>query len=316
MMMLRRRNSAPKPAETGETPNVPINWGRMIRYLKPYRRQLVVAFLALLVSSALSLVFPAVIQQVVDSVLVARDTHLLDQITIVLLIVFIIRSISSFFETYFVNWVGEKVVVDLRLELYSHLQQLSLGFFSKRRVGELTSRLSSDVTMVRSGLTNNVNTLLQQVLIVIGSILIMLVLNWRLTLFVLVMAPLIGGLGAFFGRMLRRSSTEVQDELAAALTVANEVLQSIREVKSFVREPFEQERFTAAVQRAFKVALDMLKARSRVGSLGGFIGFCGMVVILWFGGREAVAGRLTGGELIAFLIYGISIAGSLASLLN
>ncbi len=314
MFMRRRARVTENPS--GETPDVPINWARMVGYLKPYWRQIGVAFIALLISSALSLVFPAVIQQVVDSVLVAHDTQLLDQITLVLIVVFIVRSISSYFETYFVNYIGERVVLDLRLQLYNHLQELSLGFFSKRRVGELISRLSSDVTMIRNGMTSNVNTLLQQVLIVIGSIIIMLVLNWRLTLFVLVMAPLIGGLGAFFGRMLRRSSTQVQDELAAATTVASEVLQSIREVKSFGREPYERERFADSIQRAFKIAVDMLSARALVGSLTGFIGFGGIALVLWFGGREALAGRLTGGELIAFLIYGVSIAGSLASILT
>lgn len=315
MMMMRRRGGV-KASDSGETPNVPVNWGRMLGYLRPYWKQMVVAFIALIVSSALSLVFPAVIQRVVDSVLVTNDVHLLDGITVLLLVVFVVRSISSFFETYFVNWVGEKMVVDLRLELYAHLQDLSLGFFARRRVGELVSRLSSDVTMIRSGLTSNVNTLIQQLLIVVGSVVIMLVINWRLTLFVLVLAPLIGGLGAVFGRSLRRSSTQVQDELAGALTVASEVLQSIREVKTFGREPFEQERFSAAVMRSFAVAVKMLRARALLGPLVGFIGFGGMSIILWFGGREALAGRLTGGELIAFLIYGVSIAGSLASVLS
>lgn len=302
--------------DSDETPDIPLNWRRMVGYLRPYWRLMGVAFLALLVSSGLSLVFPAVIQRVVDSVLIAHDLALLDQITLLLLVVFVIRSLSSLVETYLVNYVGEKVVIDLRLELYSHLQVLSLGFYSKRRVGELVSRLSSDVTMIRSGLTSNVNTLLQQSLIVIGSIAVMLALNWRLTLFVLVLAPLIGGLGAVFGRIMRRSSTQVQDELAAALTVASEVLQSIREVKSFGREPYEEERFSAAVRRAFQIALSILRLRAILGSLVGFIGFAAIAVILWFGGREALAGRLTGGELIAFLIYGVSIAGSLASLLN
>ena len=315
-MFNRRRGYSLNTDESGETPDTPLNWRRMFGYLKPYWKHMLGAFLALLVSSALSLVFPAVIQQVVDSVLVNQNMELLDQITLILLGVFIIRSISTFFETYLVNLVGERVVLDLRLELYSHLQQLSLGFFAKRRVGELVSRLSSDVTMIRTALTNNVNTLVQQVLIVIGSVIIMLAINWRLTLFVLVLAPLIGGLGAFFGQKLRRYSTEVQDELASSLTVASEVLQSIREVKSFTREPFEQNRFASAVNRAFARSIDILRIRAGLGAVVSFIGFGGMVVILWFGGREALEGRLTGGELIAFLIYGVSVAGSLASLLS
>jgi subfamily B ATP-binding cassette protein MsbA len=303
-------------SKSGDTPDVPVNWRRFVGYLRPYWKQMVFAFIALLISSALSLVFPAVIQRVVDSVLIANNVELLDQITLVLLLVFVARSISSFFETYLVNWVGERIVVDFRLELYAHLQQLSLGFFSHRRVGELISRLSNDVTMIRSGLTNYVNTLLQQALIIIGSVIIMLALNWRLTLFILVIAPLIGGLGAVFGRVLRRGSTEVQDELAGALTVATEVMQSIREVKTFGREPYEMDRFSGAVMRAFAISIRMLRLRALLGPLVGFIGFGGIAVILWFGGREALAGRLTGGELIAFLIYGVSIAGSLASVLN
>ncbi len=315
MMRMRRRSSS-KPNPSGETPDIPMNWRRLLSFVTPYWKQMLVAFLALLASSALSLVFPAVIQRVVDLVLVAKDSHLLDQITIFLLIVFIVRSLTSLAETYFINYVGEKIVFDLRLKLYEHLQELSLSFFAKRRVGELISRLSSDVTMIRNVLTSNVNTLLQQVLIMIGSLVIMFVINWRLSLFVLVLAPLIGGLGAVFGIVLRRSSTQVQDELAGALTVASEVLQSIREVKSFVREPFELDRFSAAVTRSFKISLYMLRIRSVLGPLVGFIGFGGVAVILWFGGREALAGRLTGGELIAFLIYAGSIAGSLASILN
>ena len=277
---------------------------------------MLIAFGALAVSSALSLVFPAVIQRVVDSVLVNHDEQLLNQITILLLGVFVLRSLTSLVETYNINYVGERIVFDLRNQLYSHLQSLSLGFFSKRRVGELISRISNDVTQIRSAMTNTINSFIQESLIALGSLIIMFALNWRLSLFILVLAPVIGALGAGFGIILRRSSTQVQDELAGALTVANEVLQSIREVKSFVREPFEMERFYTSVKRAFDVAIYMLRIRAALGPLVSFIGFGGIAVILWFGGREALAGRLTGGELIAFLIYGVSVAGSLGTILG
>jgi subfamily B ATP-binding cassette protein MsbA len=299
-----------------EVPEGPVNYGRLLSYLGPYLGRMLLALLALLVGSALSLVFPAVIQQVVDSVLMAGDIRLLDQITLLLLGVFLIRSVTSLIEVYNLNYVGERIVVDLRLQLYRHLQELSLGFFLRRRVGELVSRLSSDVTIMRSALTNNVNTLLQQSLIMLGSVIIMLALNWRLTLFILVLAPIIVALGAGFGILMRRTSTQIQDELAAATTVVDEVFQNIREVKSFVRESYEIDRYGSAIDRAFRAALRLLRIRAAFGPLVAFLGFGGLAAVLWFGGREVLASRLTGGQLIAFLIYGLTVAGSLGSLVN
>jgi subfamily B ATP-binding cassette protein MsbA len=293
-----------------------MEWRRLLSYLKPYRRRLAVAVIALIASSALSLVFPAVIQQVVDSVLTAGDVQLLDGITVSLLIVFLIRSITSLIETYNLNYIGERIVMDLRIELYSKLQTLSLGFFAQRRVGELVSRISNDVTAVRTALTSNISTLLQQSLIMVGSIVVMFILNVRLTLFILALVPVIVALGAVFGYLLQRTSTRIQDELAGATTVVDEVLQNVREVKSFVREPYEIARYNSAIGRAFRASLRLLRIRSAFGPLVAFMGFGGLALILWFGGREVLENRLSGGELIAFLIYGLSVAGSLASLVG
>lgn len=314
MFMTRRRRRPLEPEP--EIPEGPVQWRRMIAYLSPYKARLAVAFLALLVSAALSLVFPAVIQNVVDSVFVRGDVRLLDQITLFLLGVFLIRSVSSLLETYNLNFIGERIVVDLRKQLYTHMQALSLRFFTERRVGELVSRLSSDVTVMRSALTSNVNTLLQQSLIMIGSVAIMVALNWRLSLFILAMVPVLIGLGFGFGMLLRRLSTAVQDEIAGATVVAEEALQNVREVKSFVREDFEVKRYTSAIDRAFQAALKLLRVRAGFGPLMAFFGFAALSLILWYGGREVLDGRLTGGELIAFLIYGLTVAGSLASLVG
>ncbi|NWG17071.1 MAG: ATP-binding cassette domain-containing protein [Chloroflexi bacterium] len=299
-----------------EIPDIPINWRRLLRYLSPYRARLALAVVALIGSAALSLVFPAVISSVVDSVLKEGNLQLLDQVTGLLLVVFFIRSVTSLLENYNLNYIGERLVVDLRQQLYRHLQTLSLGFFTTRRVGELVSRLSSDVTVMRTALTNNVNVLLQQTLIMIGSVAVMLALNWRLTLFILALTPVIVAMGAVFGLWLRRTSTQIQDELASATTVTEEVLQNIREVKSFARESYEISRYENAVSRAFSAAVRLLRIRSIFGPLVAFMGFGGLSLILWFGGREVLDGRLTGGELIAFLIYGLTVAGALGSLVS
>ncbi len=314
MFRNRRRSNAPK--DEAEVPDIPMNWWRLISYLKPYRARMLVAILALISSAALSLVFPGVISNVVDSVLQQGNAALLDQITLGLIVVFFVRSVTSLLENYNLNYIGEKLVTDLRRQLYHHLQTLSLGFFASRRVGELVSRLSSDVTVMRTVLTSNINVLLQQTLIMIGAVIVMLALNWRLTLFILALTPIIIALGAAFGMWLQRTSTRIQDELAGATVVTEEVLQNIREVKSFVREPYENQRYDTAINRALQAAISLLRIRSLFGPLIAFLGFGALALVLWFGGREVLEGRLSGGQLIGFLIYGLTVAGALGSLVG
>lgn len=293
-----------------------MQWRRMLRYLSPYKARLSLSVVALVFSSLLSLVFPAVIRTVVDSVLEEGDLTQLNQITVALLIVFLLRSIFSLLQTYNMNYVGERILVDLRKELYGHLQSLSLKFYAERRVGELVSRMSSDVTVMRTVLTNNVGTLLQQTLTMVGSVVIMVVINWRLTGFILLLIPIVVIMGFVFGFYLRRTSTKVQDEIAGATVVAEEVLQNIREVKSFTREDYEIRRYDSAIDRAFQAAIKLLRIRTVFGPSVGFLAFGGLSLILWFGGREVIEGRLSGGELMAFLIYGMTVAGSFAGLIG
>jgi ATP-binding cassette, subfamily B, bacterial MsbA len=318
-MMRRRRGRAAQqdtPEQENDIPPGPVQWRRMIGYMRRYWRRLVLALVATLVSAGLSLVFPIIVQQVVDSVLEQRNLILLDQVTVVLLVVFFIRSLSSLLETYNLNYVGERIVMDVRLDLYNHLQKLSLGFFVNRRVGELVSRFSSDVTVMRSVLTNNINTLLQQTFILFGAVILMFVLNVRLTLFIMALIPFIVLVSFVFGFYLRRISTQLQDDIAGSTVVAEEVFQGIREVKSFAREPYEVNRYREAIDKAFRAALRLLRVRSVFGPLIAFMGFGSLAVILWYGGREVLADRLSGGELIAFLIYGLTVAGSFASLVG
>ncbi len=312
----RRRMMMKKNGDEPEIPAGPVQWRRMVGYLGRYKSRLALALLATTISAALSLVFPIIVRDVVDSVFEEQNLELLNQVTVFLLIVFLLRSISSLIETYNLNYVGERIMVDLRLDLYNHLQAQSLNFFINRRVGELVSRIASDVTVMRSVLTDNVNVLLQQTFVMFGAIGLMLILNARLTLFILALIPLIVTFGFVFGFYLQRISTQVQDEIAASTVVAEEVFQNIREVKSFVREPYEIERYGNAVQRAFKAAIRLLRIRAVFGPMMGFFAFGGLSLILWFGGREVLDGRLSGGELIAFLIYGLTVAGSFASLVG
>jgi subfamily B ATP-binding cassette protein MsbA len=319
MMMRRRGRSAPS-----QTPNeqlddlrdVPMQWRRMLAYLAPYKWRLAVAGVALLFSAGLSLVFPSVIGRVVDSVLTEGNFELLNQITLALLGVFLLRSFTTLIESFNLNYVGESMVADLRKQVFAHLNTLSMGFFTNRRVGELVSRISSDVTTMRTVLTNNLNTVLQQSLIMIGSLALMIVLNWRLTLFIVVLIPIIAVAGFGFGRYVRRLSTQVQDDIAGSTVVTEEAFQNIREVKSFVREDYEVGRYVGAVQRALASAIQLARLNAAFGAMMSFLAFGSLAGFLWFGGREVLEGRLTGGDLITFLFYGVTVAGSFFSLVG
>ncbi|MBK8136028.1 MAG: ATP-binding cassette domain-containing protein [Chloroflexi bacterium] len=316
MRMRRRRGPALNGEERDDLTHVPMQWRRMIGYLGPYKLRLMISLLALVISAGISLIFPQVIGQVIDSIFVSGETARLDNITLALLAVFLLRSFTTLIENYNLSYIGENIVTDLRKQLFRHLQTLSLGFFTSRRVGELLSRISSDVTVMRGAITGNLNTLLQQSVILTGSIVLMVALNWRLTAFLLVILPVIIAAGFGIGAVLQRYSTRVQDELAASTVVTEEVLQNVKEVKSFVRESFEAGRYESALGKALKSALMVARFQSAFSALMAFLAFGSLAMFLWFGGREVLAGRLSAGELITFLFYGISVGGSFASLVG
>ncbi|MBP1693831.1 MAG: transporter related, partial [Chloroflexi bacterium] len=286
---------------------------RLFAYLKPYRGHLTIATVALLIGAGMGLIFPLIVQRLVNTIFAQGSLIQLNQITIFLIVMFFVRAIFMYIESYQLSYVGERIVVDLRTETYEHMQTLSLRFYTDRRVGELISRLSSDVTVVRTALTNNLAMLLSQGIAFIGSLALMLWLNWQLTIFILFLAPLIIASAVLFGRRLQTFSTAVQDRLAESTAVAQEALSNIRIVKAFTRETYEVKRYDDNIDRTFRITMKATVWRSAFGAFITFIGFASLTLILWFGGREVLAGHLTPGSLIALLVYGISIAGSLGS---
>ncbi|GAB4475676.1 MAG: ABC transporter ATP-binding protein [Anaerolineae bacterium] len=312
------RGGAGRPAadsgrrQEGETalPKGPVRLGRLLGYLRPYRGRLVLALIALLATTLIGLIFPFVIQTLIDSVLQSGDMTALNRITGALVALFVVRFFFGYIERFMLEYAGERVVIDIRQQVYRHLLDLPVQFFTERRSGEIVSRLASDASLVRTALTNNIATLISQLLTLIGAIAIVVMINWRMTLFVLALAPVMALIAAFFGRRVRAISTEVQDELAGSSTIVEEVLQGIRVVKSFVREQFEIERYNRSMERTFNAALRLTRVRAAFGPLIFSVMFMAIVAVLWFGGREVIAGRLTAGGLTSFLFYLMFIAGS------
>ena len=291
-----------------------VKWGRLFGYLRPYWRRMALAIGALAIASAMNLTFPLVIVRLLDSVLQQRDLGQLNLLTLALVAIFMVQAGFTFFQSYSLNFIGEHILVDLRAALYRHLQTLSLDFYANRRIGELISRTTSDVSQVRILLTNNITQLLSNLVALIGSVVIVFLLNQRLVGFVLVLTLAIVGIAVTFGRSLQRLSTTLTDRLAAITVVLEEGLQGIRVVKSFTREEYEINRYNATMEGALTVALRLAVFRSGFGATMAFLGFAAIAVILWFSGREVVAGRLAFSTISGFLIYAITIAASLAGL--
>ncbi len=305
----RRRSTEDRP-----TPDTPVNWRRLWGYLKPYRGRMALAISALAVSSAMGLTFPLVIVRLLDSVLKQQDLTQLNWLTLALIGVFFVQASFTLVQSYTLNFVGEHIVLDLRAQLYRHLQSLSLGFFANRRIGEILSRISSDVTQVRTLLTNNSTQLLSNIVSLIGSVVIVFLLNPRLVIFVLVLMLAIVGVAVGYGRSLQRMSTKVQDSLADSTVAVEEGLQGIRIVKSFTNENHEVNRYQGFLQTTLQVALKLALYRATFGGLMAFLGFGAVAAILWFSGREVLAGRLEFSTISGFLIYSIAIATSLGGL--
>src|SRR5574341_554385 len=302
----RRAESLVEGKETRE----PVNIKRRLGYVRPYMGRLVLALVALLVTSGIGLVFPYIIQNLIDGVLQTGDKALLNRIAGGLVLLFLLRLPFGYMERYLLEYTGEKIVVDIRNQLYEHLHRLSVRFFTDRRTGEIVSRLASDVTLVRTALTTNLSVAISQGVTLIGALVIVIIINLNMTLFILAMAPAMGLISVLFGRLVRRLSTKVQDELAGSSTIVEEVLQSIRVVKSFVREQFEINRYRDSMERIFNVAMKMTQVRAAFQPLVFSIMFMAIVGLLWFGGNEVIEDRLTAGGLTSFLFYLMFIAGS------
>jgi subfamily B ATP-binding cassette protein MsbA len=311
----RNKKEEGKANENGSAPSFKeINWRRLLAYLKPYWGRMTLALIALLISAVFGLAFPLVIVRLLDSVTQAKTYAPLNHLAVILVGIFLMQASFTSIQSYLLAYIGEHIVFDLRTSLYTQLHKLSLSFYSSRRVGDIVSRLSSDVTQMRTMLTNNLTGFLSQMLTLIGSIVIVTMMNARLTLFILALVPVLIVVAGVFGSRLQKASTHIQDQLADSTVVAEEGLQGIRVVKSFGREEYEVRRYNGAMEKTFHASLRMAVYGSSFTGLMMFLGFSTIAAIMWYGGREVISGNLTLAMITGFLMYGISIAASLGGM--
>ena len=289
---------------------------RLLRYVKPYRVQVAIAAVLFIVSSSLFLLFPLVSGQLVNSVTGAPGTLSPAHIIGILIGLFVLRAVADIFSQYLVTYAGEAVTLNIRMDVYRHIQSLGLSFFATRRTGELISRLASDISVVRVAIVNNLASLLSNVLTLVGAVVLIVATNWRLTLVVLIVFPIATLIARFYSRSLRPLSTQVQDHLAETNAIAEEAIGGVRVVKSFGREDFEVDRYQHAAKGFFTTSLRLARLRATFGPLIGLMFFFALVGILWFGSQEVMAGRLQAGDLVSFLLYGGLVATGVSTLVS
>ena len=287
---------------------------RLIPRVRPYRGELALALVLLVLSTGTGLVFPLVVRLLLDAAFLAANGVLLNRIALGLLALFAVQAALNFGQSYLMSSVTERVIADLRKDLFGHLALQPPAFFAMRRVGELSSRISNDAAMVQQVLRFGIPELLRQGLFLLGALTLITLTNPRLTLVTLTAIPFAIGVGWFFGRRVKRISTSIQDTLAGAVARAEQVFTQIRVVQSFTREAWEAERFGHEIDRTRDLGLRRGLVRAGLTGAVTFAAFGAIALVLWEGGRLVLAGALTPGTLVAFLLYAVTIAGAITSL--
>ena len=294
----------------------PVPLSRIVKLAKPEVGILSVATVALLISSGMSLAYPRAVGWLVDGVLENSTTAELNQIGLLLLGLFVVQAVFAMLRSWLYTVAGERIVARLRTDLFRAIVGQDTAFFDAARTGELTNRLASDTTVLQNTVSVNVSMALRFGASAIGGIGLLLYMSPTLTGIAALVVPAVAIGLSVYGRMLRGLSSKVQDALADSTTVAEEVIQSVRTVRSFAQEDAETSRYGEAVQRSYVLAA---KRALAIGVFNGFIGFAGysaIGLVVWYGGSMVIRGDLSAGDLTSFVLYTIMVAMSLATLSN
>ena len=281
---------------------------RIIAFLKPYRRQIVIAAAALIVASASILALGQGLKKVIDHGLTANNAALLDQALLGMLIVIAVMAAATFIRFYYVSWIGERVTADIRRAVFNHLLELSPGFYEVTRTGEVISRLTSDTTVLENAIGSSISMALRNALNMIGALIMLLITSPKLTGLVLLGVPLVLGPIILFGRRVRKLSRASQDRVADVGAYIDEALHEIRTVQAYGHESQDRQLFGDRVEAVFATSVRRIFQRASLMAAVILLVFGAIGFILWVGGHDVVAGRLSGGQLSAFIFYAVMMA--------
>ena len=286
----------------------------LLPYVLGYRGRALAACAALVVAALATLAVPIAVRRMIDHGFSPDGAELIDSYFAVMIAVVAVLAGASALRYYLVTTLGERIVADLRAQMFRHLTALSPGFFDQAQSGELLSRLTADTTQIKAAVGASVSIALRNLVLFIGATIMMVVTSPKLSCFVLGAIPLIVLPLVGFGRSVRRRSRAAQDTLAEASAYAGEQIGAVRTLQAFTNETSVIARFSAAVESAYQAARDSTKARAVLTAIGIFLVFASVVVVLWVGAQDVLAGRLTAGRLSQFVLYAVFAAGALSEL--
>ena len=284
------------------------NYMRLLAYIKPYTRRLALAVVCMIMAAGANLYLPWIIKDMIDDVLMSKDMVMLNLIAAGILVVMFTRGVFYYGQSYLVSYVGQRVIIDVRSVLFRKFQRMPLSYYDKQQTGTVMSYITNDVAVMQSAIVDNLIELVTEGSILIGSLAMMIYLDWKLSLLTLMTIPLVGFAMKIFGRKLKRSSTVIQERVAEITSLLQESISAIRVVKSFVRESYEIKRFEEQNWRNFQAAMKNVKLSSLLTPTVEFLAAIAVTFIVWFGGYEVVNEVITAGELVAFLTYAVNLA--------
>jgi ATP-binding cassette subfamily B protein len=284
------------------------------RFLAPYRWQVIGALLALIVTAAVTLSMGQGIKLLVDRGFMTQSAHQLNQSIGIFMLMVLGLAVGTFARFYWVSWIGERCVADIRREVFNHLVYLHPGFYENNRSSEIQSRLTADTTLLQSVIGSSLSMFLRNLLMVIGGVILLFVTNAKLTSIVVIALPFVVAPILIFGRRVRNLSRLSQDRVADIGSYVSETLGQIKTVQAYNHQVQDERRFATTVEDAFDTARKRIFQRSWMITMVIVLVLGAVAVMLWVGGMDVIAGRITGGELAAFVFYSLIVGSAIGTL--
>ena len=287
---------------------------RILSYIKPYMHRLLFAMVCTIMAAAGNLYIPWIIKDMIDEVLADKNGTMLNWIAASIIAIFIVRGLFWYGQNYLMSYVGQSVIIDIRAAVFKKLQRLSVSFYDKNKTGTIMSYVTNDVNALQSAMVENTIEMITEGFILIGSVVAMIYLDWRLTLFTVCTVPVVLWFMEFFGKKIRKTGGRIQECTADITSVLQESVASARVIKSFVREDYEVDRFDVENKANFRANMKNAQLMATLTPVVELVAAIGVTMIIWYGGNNVINGTITAGSLVAFLTYAVNISNPIKRL--
>ena len=287
---------------------------RILSYIKPYMHRLIFAMFCTIMAAAGNLYIPWIIKDMIDEVLADKNGTMLNWIAASIIAIFVVRGLFWYGQNYLMSYVGQSVIIDIRAAVFKKLQRLSVSFYDKNKTGTIMSYVTNDVNALQSAMVENTIEMITEGFILIGSVVAMIYLDWRLTLFTVCTFPVVLWFMEFFGKKIRKTGGRIQECTADITSVLQESVASARVIKSFVREDYEVDRFYVENRANFRDNMKNAQLMATLTPVVELVAAIGVTMIIWYGGNNVINGTITAGSLVAFLTYAVNISNPIKRL--